>query len=160
VSRWQLKLPGRPTDSLAQLGFNASVLPSEDRRITRLAAVVGARAGVTTTGELIRLWESFTPEERRHAYDRLREAADLQSATKTEYREEATQRNLMAQANPRTVDLRLSESGAIVDVADAQREASREAIAAARREAEREARRSEAQTAPGPQRWPKADNLL
>ena len=146
MSEWQIRIPLRTkTDTLADVGSNASVLSEDDRRITREAVLVAAQAGVQSAQELTELIEDMTPTERRFTLDKLRQRVGLKTASAQDAAEAAEQRAQQNRAwsaqNPGPLRLALNPSGTgFIDVDEQMLEAHRQAAEEQFRRHEREAR--------------------
>jgi hypothetical protein len=137
---WQIHIPFRdPTDTLAEVGEAVRELPDpEDRAVARELTLEAACSGISTAGGLIDELDQLDRAQRRGLLDRIRARVGLPTASRVD----AAPRDAAASANMPT-RLVITESGAIVDAADREREAARERERQRTRDAENLAREIE-----------------
>ena len=141
MSDWQLRIPYRSrSDPLTDVVEAARELPTDEERAVVRQLVLGeiVRGSATTAGELLDQIEAATPDQRRRLLDDARVGAGLPTTGDVEFeaRFKMIQHSarLKAGNDHRPQRLAYTESGAIVDLNEADDEAARsQATAESRR---------------------------
>jgi hypothetical protein len=150
MSEWSLQIPYRSRDdSLADVADAARELPQGESRDVARQVALGALVDGTaaSAGELLDQIERATPEQRRELLDAARTKAGLPTTGSVEAHRRADVASaalrLKAGNDHRPVRLGYTESGAIIDLNEADDEAARARVEEESRRAWREAQHAE-----------------